>query len=72
MTIHRQLLKRQTLPINSLDFQIADLPSAYPDHTPRTSAQFDASKTPDDKEVEGNTFHAYSIAAIIATLPSNR
>jgi len=69
MTIHCHLLR---LPINLFDFQNAVLPSAYPNHMPRTSAQFDTSKTPDDREVEGNTFHAYSIPAIIANLTSNK
>lgn len=33
-----------------------------------TNAQFDASNKPDDNAVEGKTFHAYSIPAIITNL----
>lgn len=46
----------------------ADLPSGYPNHTPTNSAALAATSTPDERFVEGYTFHAYSMASKIASL----
>ena len=37
------------------------LPSGYANQTPASITAFDSNNTPEDSDVEGNTFQAYSI-----------
>ena len=43
-------------------------PFGHPNHNPSRSITCDANKTLEDTSVEGNTFHAYSMDASIASL----
>ena len=50
------------------DAQIAIFPSGNPNQTPTRRRVFATSSTADEKDVEGNTFHAYSIPRISVSL----